>query len=159
MHWTHFQWSYLKMAKMTIFRYVGNDLNVPLAVSSMHQTIKGDPRVGWDELEPNRPYLSHFHGGPETCHWSESLSYSFNLAILQISLFIFLVLLNPYHMMKHNIQCSRTPWHEVTTPWRRAKNWWRGDALCVSAKTRFQTSRAAFPPCVGASGPFLAVRA
>ena len=40
-----------------------------------------------------------------------------------------------YHVMKHNMphsvteqQCSRTPWHEVTTPWRRAENWWRGDA-------------------------------
>ena len=45
-------------------------------------------------------------------------------------------------------QCSRTPWHEVTTPWRRAENWWRGDAaVCVSAKTRFQTSRAASPLC------------
>ena len=45
-------------------------------------------------------------------------------------------------------QCSRTPWHEVTTPWRRAENWWRGDAaVCVSAKTRFQTSRATSPLC------------
>ena len=36
--------SYLKMDKMTIFRHVGNDLNVPLEVSSIHQTIKGDSR-------------------------------------------------------------------------------------------------------------------
>ena len=43
--------SYLVIsAKMTILRHVGNHLNVPLGVSSMHQTIKGDPRDGWDEL-------------------------------------------------------------------------------------------------------------
>ena len=31
-----------------------------MEVSSMHQTIKGDPRDGWDELKPDRSYLSHF---------------------------------------------------------------------------------------------------
>ena len=31
-----------------------------LEVSSMHQTIKGDPRDGCDELKPKWSYLSHF---------------------------------------------------------------------------------------------------
>ena len=35
---------------LAIFRHVGNDQKWPLEVSSMHQTIKGDPRDGWDEL-------------------------------------------------------------------------------------------------------------
>ena len=46
-----------KWSKMTIFRHVGNDLNVPLEVSSMHQTIKGDPRDGWDESKPDWSYF------------------------------------------------------------------------------------------------------
>ena len=45
---------------LAIFRHVGNDLNVPLEVSLMHQTIKGDPKDGWDELKPDQSYLSHF---------------------------------------------------------------------------------------------------
>ena len=51
---------FFNLGWLAIFRHVGNDLNVPLGVSSMHQTIKGDPRDGWDELKPDRSYLSHF---------------------------------------------------------------------------------------------------
>ena len=43
----------LKMAKMPIIRHVTNG-------RQGSPRFKGDPRVGWDELEPNRSYLSHF---------------------------------------------------------------------------------------------------
>ena len=46
--------------KITIFRHVRNDQIWPPVPSSMHQTIQGDPRDGWDELKPDRSYLSHF---------------------------------------------------------------------------------------------------
>ena len=41
------------MAKMTIFGHVANG-------RQGSPRFKRDPRVGWDELEPNRSYLSHF---------------------------------------------------------------------------------------------------
>ena len=43
----------LKMAKMPIIRHVTNG-------RQGSPRFKGDPRVGWDESEPNRSYLSHF---------------------------------------------------------------------------------------------------
>ena len=53
-------WKWPISPKITIFRHVGNDQIWPPVPSSMHQTIQGDPRDGWDELKPDRSYLSHF---------------------------------------------------------------------------------------------------
>ena len=50
--WWH-AWKCLKMAKMTIFRHVANG-------RQGSPRFKGDPRDGWDELKPDRSYLSHF---------------------------------------------------------------------------------------------------
>ena len=46
--------------KLAIFKHVGNGQNLRLELISVHQTIKGDPNNGLDELELNRTYLSHF---------------------------------------------------------------------------------------------------
>ena len=37
-----------------------NGKNASLELISLHQTIKGDPNDGLDELEPDRSYLNHF---------------------------------------------------------------------------------------------------
>ena len=39
--------------KLAILGHFGNDQNGSLELISMHQTIKGDPKDGQDELEPN----------------------------------------------------------------------------------------------------------
>ena len=36
-----------------------NGKNASLELISLHQTIKGDPNDGLDELEPDRSYLNH----------------------------------------------------------------------------------------------------
>ena len=49
-----------KMTKMTIFRH-GRQGSPRVANGRQgFPRSKGDPRDGWDELEPNRSYLSHF---------------------------------------------------------------------------------------------------
>ena len=58
-HFWH-AWKWPISPKITIFRHVGNDQIWPPVPSSMHQTIQGDPRDGWDELKPDPSYLSHF---------------------------------------------------------------------------------------------------
>ena len=51
-HWQDV-WKCLKIAKMTIFRHVANG-------RQGSPRFKGDPRDEWDELRPDRSYLSHF---------------------------------------------------------------------------------------------------
>ena len=50
----------LEMANFPQNGHVGNGQNLRLELISVHQTIKGDPNNGLDELEPIRSYLSHF---------------------------------------------------------------------------------------------------
>ena len=45
---------------MANFPQNGHVGNVRLELISVHQTIKGDPNNGLDELEPIRSYLIHF---------------------------------------------------------------------------------------------------
>ena len=53
-------WKWPISPKMFIFKHVGNGQNVTQELISLHQTIKGDPNDGLDELEPDRSYLNHF---------------------------------------------------------------------------------------------------
>ena len=41
------------LGKLVILGQVGNGQNLTLELISVHQTIKGDPNNGLDELEPN----------------------------------------------------------------------------------------------------------
>ena len=46
--------------KLVILGNFRNGQNASLELISLHQTIKGDPNDGLDELEPDRSYLNHF---------------------------------------------------------------------------------------------------
>ena len=50
----------LEMANFPQNGHVGNGQNLRLELISVHQTIKGDPNNGLDELEPTQSYLNHY---------------------------------------------------------------------------------------------------
>ena len=62
-HWTHFQWHIKVISDMLENGNFCHFQIWPLEVSSMHQTIEGDSRDGWDELNSDWSYFppfSHF---------------------------------------------------------------------------------------------------
>ena len=94
------------MAKMTIFRHVANG-------RQGSPRFKGDPMDGWDELKPDRSYLSHFppwyskSGQFPIKNEKWPLGLSYGSIILQIVLW-------PYFTITHVVLTQLSDWTKKT---------------------------------------------